>query len=619
MESYVILEESAGNPDTFGWMDEDYEDDQWLLAAPLPPAIGNMAVSPNNLHPRTIPYMNKISRSFEGIFVKRQSEASVEEWNKMLAGSASIMIQPNRKEVVEINAGELMTGFIKLAVSGGAGTIVKILQSEGYVQPKDPDATMFTLPKKADRLDTVNGHLDGFTDTYQVVGMGKMGKAEVYEPYWFRTFRFIQLEIQTAEEPLTIESFDYLETGYPLEVKTWVRTSDKSMPAIWDISERSLRRCVHETYEDCPFYEQLQYAMDTRSQILYTYMAAADDRLARQCFDDFRRSQRYDGMTNCSYPSYGANVIPGFSIYYIMMLYDHMMYFGDKSLIRSYLPTIDGILEFFNNHLTKGGIIDKVGGTIFDSAYWSFIDWTSQWDSTNGAPSATLLGPVTMESLLYSMGLEHAAQLARFVGREGIAVEYEERASLVRAAVRTYCMGSNGMLQDGPGVEDYSQHCQVFAILTDTIELEKGKENLLKTLQNKQDYAQCSVAMAFYLFRALEKCGLYEYTNELWNPWREMVKNNLTTCVEDPVGQRSDCHAWGSLALYELPAIILGVRPTKPGFEEMEVKPVMGHFDWAEGEVITPKGMVAVSWQRNGDKADLKYQVKDDPINLFLS
>jgi alpha-L-rhamnosidase len=605
-----ILEMASGNPDTFGWMESDYKDDHWLKAVNQGIFVGSKAVSPGNLHARTIPYMTKIPRKFEGIFVKRLSDALDVDWNRMLTGDNPITIQPSKKEVVEINAGELMTGFLKLSVSGGAGATIKILQSEGYVQPKDPNVPMFTLPKKEDRLDIVNGHLDGFTDTYQVAGLGRKGFPEIYEPFWFRTFRFIQLEILTAEEALTIEGFDYQETGYPLEVRTWVKTSDKSMEAIWDISERSLRRCMHETYEDCPFYEQLQYAMDTRSQILYTYMAAADDRLARKCFDDFRRSQRYDGMINCSYPSYGPNIIPGFSIYYIMMLHDHMMYFGDKGLIRSYMPTIDGILEYFNNNLTEKGIVGKIGDAIFQHAYWSFIDWTPQWDGTSGVPNATAHGSITMESLLYIMGLEHAAQLARYVGREGIAVEYEERALDVKNAIRTYCIGSNGMLQDGPGIEDYSQHCQVFAVLTGIVDQECARENLIKTLQNKQEYAQCSVAMAFYLYRALEKCNLYEYTNELWDQWRDMLKNNLTTCVEDPVGQRSDCHAWGALALYELPAVILGVRPTKPGFEELEVRPVPGHFEWAEGEVITPKGIVKVQWKKEGEKVVLDYQLR---------
>lgn len=603
------MEEAGGDPDTAGWMEEGYSDEDWQPAEDLGwEIIRKKAESPANLHARTIPYMKKVPGKFVGIQKIRTSGSGEAEWNRMLEGKGTITISSNSVEIVEINAGELMTGFLKLSLIGGKDAKIRILQSESYYireQTEESEALVF---QKRDRLDDKNGKLIGMTDTYKAAGYGKRGAAEVYEPFWFRTFRFIQLEVTTAGEPLCIESFDYQETGYPLEMKSRVKTSDETMQQIWDISERSLRRCMHETYIDCPFYEQLQYAMDARSQILYTYAVSADDRLARKCFDDFRRSQRYDGMISCCYPNVSSSVIPGFSIYYIMMLYDHMMYFGDKKLIRSYLPIIDRILDYFHSHRTLEGMVDKIGGILFRDKFWSFIDWTEQWNATSGVPAATLSGSVTMESLLYIMGLQYAAKISAFAGRKETAGEYLERARKVQEAVRNACTGKNGMLQDGPGIEEYSQHCQVFAILTDTVSPEQGKKNLQETMQNKQEYAQCSVAMAFYLFRALEKSGLYEYTNQLWDIWREMIKNHLTTCVEEPVTQRSDCHGWGALALYELPAVILGVRPTKPGFEEYEVKPMAGHFTWAEGEVITPKGMVKVRWKKKDGTMDIQYQ-----------
>lgn len=64
---------------------------------------------------------------------------------------------------------------------------------------------------------------------------------------------------------------------------------------------------------------------------------------------------------------------------------------------------------------------------------------------------------------------------------------------------------------------------------------------------------------------------------------------------------RSDCHAWGALALYELPSVILGVRPGKPGYEEIVVKPRTETVEWAKGTVTTPKGEVVVSWQKQTD------------------
>ncbi|MEH7098211.1 alpha-L-rhamnosidase C-terminal domain-containing protein [Neobacillus vireti] len=90
-----------------------------------------------------------------------------------------------------------------------------------------------------------------------------------------------------------------------------------------------------------------------------------------------------------------------------------------------------------------------------------------------------------------------------------------------------------------------------------------------------------------------------------------MVENNLTTCVEDHVNQRSDCHAWGALILYEIPAVVLGIRPVESGFSRIEISPMVGHFEWAEGEVITPKGMVKVSWRRNSEagKINLNYEL----------
>ena len=330
---------------------------------------------------------------------------------------------------------------------------------------------------------------------------------------------------------------------------------------------------------------------------------SADDRLARKCMDDFRRSMRENGMINCSYPNYESNIIPGFSIYYIMMLYDHMMYFGDSEFLRQHMEATNGILEFFDRNMDEHGLVGKVGGINGKGPYWSFIDWTIQWDATTGMPAAGNAGPITMESLLYIMGLTGAAKVMCYLGENRLAEDYFSRAEAVRSAVKKYCMDEEGMLRDGPGIAEYSQHCQVFAILMDTVSLENGKKNLRRTFGNGEKYTQCSVAMAFYLFRALEKVGLYAETKDVWTLWRNMVKNNMTTCVEAGVKERSDCHAWGALALYELPSVVLGVRPAAPGYAKIAINPQPGYLTWAKGEVITPRGNVKVAWklEKNGE------------------
>lgn len=602
----VIHEHTAGNPAVFGWRGIPYDDGHWQQAKPYIRKLVPEAVSPGNLKPRNIPYMYRKKGRFEEIISLRKSDHKKEEWTAFLKGERELMIPAYTEAVVELDAGEETTGYIKAAFSCGKNAEVSLLYSESYVQ--DGFAGPEHIPVKGDRMDKEKGHLNGYEDTYRVAGLGTEDEQETYEPYWFRTFRFLRLRIKTEEEPLTLHGLEYEETGYPLEVASSVRTSDKSLREIWEISERTLRRCMHETYEDCPFYEQLQYIMDARLQILYTYAVSADDRLARKCMDDLRRSQRYDGVLNCSYPNCNTNVIPGFSIYYILMVYDHMMYFGDRTLAAEHMPAIDQILHYFERHLTEEGYVEKVGGVNMEARFWSFIDWADEWNDTSGMPTAGLKGPLTMETLLYIYGLQHAGNLADFLGRKEEAKLYRGRAKKAQESVLQHCMGDNGMIQDGPGIEEYSQHCQVFALLTDTIDLESGKRNLLRTIE-EPGYVQCTVAMRFYLFRALEKTGLYACTDRYWDTWRNMVKLHCTTCVESEAYARSECHAWGSLILYELPSITLGVRPAAPGYKKVRIAPVAGYLSNASGIVKTPAGNIQVSWKIENGAFKIDYEV----------
>ena len=587
----LILENRKGQESDVCWKSADFDDSSWENA--VRDGSFSQQISPGNLCERPIPFLYRRQKRFaEPRLIC--GNVNAKELAEFLNGQREITVLPQQKLIFEANAGEEETGYLHLLLAGGKGGCVRILTSEGYVQEEMQEFS--GNPVKKNRLDRENGHLHGFTDTYYPAGNGKPERPEEYSPFWFRTFRFVRVEIEPGEEPLTILDLSYEETGYPLEVKTSAGADDPDFKAIWDISERTLRRCMHETYEDCPFYEQLQYIMDSRSQILYTYAVSADDRLARKCMEDLRRSQRYDGLLNSCHPNYEANVIPGFSIYYILMLYDHMMYFADKEFVRSHIPSVDRILQFFHENLTKEGYVGKIGGLNGRDHFWSFIDWAPQWKRTSGVPAATLHGAITMESLLYIYGLQTASRLADFVGLTDLTGEYKRESEQVQKAVRENMTGERHMLTDGPGIEEYSQHTQVFAVLTDTVDAKEGRRSLLETVQNSEEYAQCSVAMAFYLYRALEKADLYEYTREYWGIWRRMLKKNASTCIEDEVRERSDCHAWGALLLYELPAVILGVRME---YGQVLVRPVSGYLHEAEGRVITPKGDVYVHWQKD--------------------
>ena len=114
-------------------------------------------------------------------------------------------------------------------------------------------------------------------------------------------------------------------------------------------------------------------------------------------------------------------------------------------------------------------------------------------------------------------------------------------------------------------------------MLNDLISEEQGCSNLKKTF-GVQGIPQCSVSMSFYLLLALQKTGMLDAADKMWDMWRKMLENNMTTCVENYTDERSDCHAWGAVILYALPAVYLGILPTKPGFAEYGQKKDLGRL-----------------------------------------
>ena len=57
---------------------------------------------------------------------------------------------------------------------------------------------------------------------------------------------------------------------------------------------------------------------------------------------------------------------------------------------------------------------------------------------------------------------------------------------------------------------------------------------------------------------------------------------------------KSLCHAWGASPIYLLGKYYLGVKPTKPGYEEYSVAPCLGGLKWMEGTVPTPYGNIHI-------------------------
>lgn len=608
-DSYALVHESWMSTGWLGGMEHvngmaalagaeqiTYEDAGWDQAVCSCKPMNNYGIlTAFPLTARPIPMLFETPAVFTGT-VRSSLEAGA-------AAALPVGIIPGQAGWLELDAGELTTGYVSVAFIGGSGATVRIRYAECY-ESRTADGKR--LKGLRDDWATEGQMLHGDADTYLVSGHGTEADAEWYEPFWFRTFRYVRLEWTAAHEPLVISRVDYRETGYPLKVTADFRCSAPELAALWEISVRTLRRCMHETYEDCPYYEQLQYTMDTALQALFTYSISGDDRLARKAIHDYHCSRLPDGMLQSRFPSVEPQVIPGFSLYWIGMLHAHYQFFGDAELVKMYLSTVDGVLEWFRRLMGAEGLVEPAS-----PHYWSFIDWVAEWPG--GVPPANTQGPMAVHSLLFAVALQQAAELNLAAGRTSVAEEYRTLSSGLNEAVRRACWSEERQLfRDGPAVHEYSQHTQLWSVLSGLMSGDAAKRLMRQTLNDKS-LAQASYPMIHFLFRAASAAGLYDESYALWRAWHKMVGLHLTTWAESPTGSRSDCHAWGALPLYEFPAEVLGIKPGAPGFASIRIEPRPGPLMWAEGTAVTAQGPVQVRWERT--EGVFRIQVKG-PANI---
>jgi alpha-L-rhamnosidase len=605
-----------GNLIPYHWLEIDYDDKDWehcVVYHLVDTTTG--VLEPWQLTEREIPLLHEEEKDFLRVTHTENILEPVEQVIESFSykNQKELVLNPMQNYVLDIDAGELSTGFVMLAVSGGVGSTVNMLCAECY------EYEPIEIPwqrNKGRRDDAKAGRLYGDSDRYVVSGNGDRSKRqfEQYEPFLFRTFRFIRLEIIVKDDPLTIHSFHYRDTGYPLNAKAEFRCSDSSLNSLWDVSLTTLKRCMHESYEDCPYYEQFQYVMDTYLQTLFTYNISGDDRMARKAIYDFHSSLLPQGLIQSRFPSIEPQIIPGFTIYWIIMVHDHFQYFHDIEMIRRYSPTIDAVLGWFDRHLNSDGLVDGI-----PQEYWQFVDWVSEWRNRRGVPSAAQSGPLTVYNLMYSLALQKSAELNKLIGRDCIAQEYLLRSQAVNASVLKNCWSHEMQLfRDGPNSETYSEHAQIWAVLAHAVTGDTAHRLIKDTLENKH-LAKVSYAMTFFLFRALEKTGLYHTGYDLWEPWRKMIQMNLTTWAEDTVTQRSDCHAWGALPLYEFTAEVLGVKPSEDSQDPITISPKPGVLSWAKGVVVTSYGPIHIQWQRTPEEFKLSiHNPFEIPLRIIL-
>jgi len=500
---------------------------------------------------------------------------------------------PNRVEVpahshvqLLLDNGVLTNAYMNLNFSGGKGATMMLTYSESGL-------TDLQSQHKVNRDETDNLHFVGRRDS--LIGNG--ADNQQFTTLEWRTYRYVTLNIHTADEPLVINDIEGTFTGYPFQLKAGIE-GDKELERIFETGWRTARLCAVETYMDCPYYEQLQYLGDTRIQALITLYNTGDLTLVRNYLVQSDRSRNSEGVTQSRYPSAEAQYIQPYALSYIYAMHDYLMYADDRATLADLLPGAEGILHYFGRYQLSDGRVSHLPG-------WNFSDWVEAPGWNNGVCLAGKDGCSSLMDMQLLLAYQMMIDLEQAFGHTESAQDYARKAKqLAQAIEKNYWNEERGLYSNRAEHDFYSQHAGALALLCGLKQGEEAKQ-MGERLLNDETLGPCSVYYKYYLHEALVKAGLGEQYLQWLDIWRQNLAMGLTTWAETSNLQttRSDCHAWGASPNIELLRTVLGIDSDAAGFVKVRITPRLSGLKADKkgvrhiaGRMPHPQGEIAVDY-----------------------
>jgi alpha-L-rhamnosidase len=572
----------------WGWQTPGFDDSAWQPAQ----AISNgsprdSSDGPNRwmLVPRTIPPMEE--RPERIVKLRKADGATPPEG---FPGQAVRWTVPAHTRVrLLLDQTHLTTAYPELTVSGGKGAQISLGYAEALILPGRG-------LNKGNRNEIEGKQFIGYRDVFVADG----GAARLYRPLWWRTWRYLEMTVETEDQPLSIDDLRGVFSGYPFERKARFDGGSPEFDRILDTGWRTARLCAHESYMDCPYYEQLQYVGDTRIQALVSMYMTGDARLVRNAISQLNDSRTPEGATYSRAPSRLQQYIPPFSLWWIGMVHDYWMYQNEPAFVRDMLPGVRSVLQFYAKYQKPGGSLGRV-------PWWNFVDWVSSWPS--GVPPAEADGSTAPIDLQLLLAYDWAADLEDALGNKALAADNRRAAGELRGSIRSlYWDSAKQLFADTPKKATYSQHANVLAILAGVVQGAEASALMHRVLDDRS-LTPTSIYFRHYLFSALNKVGEGDRYLDLLGDWRQMLSIGLSTWAEKGDPTRSDCHAWTASPNYELFHTVLGIDSAAPGFRRVLIRPFPGKLARVSGAIPHPQGEIRVSLEQQGGKWNIQVQL----------
>ncbi len=511
----------------------------------------------------------------------KDAKPVVDNADTVVKGDGAVTVQPNADGDVELcyDLGEQNVGHWQFEIEGEAGLTVDLSGVE-YITP--------------------NGrvqHTERYRNTMRYVC--KEG-VNTYTSLMRRSGRFIFMTLRNQTKPATLRGFRLVESTYPVQPIGQFACSDPRLGKIWDISARTLKLCMEDTFTDCPLYEQTHWVGDARNESVFGYTAFGADDLAKRCIKLTAHSLDHYPITLCQTPSTWQILLPAWSFLWGISVWDNYVYSGDRDFLEWAYPYM------VKNLRGAAQFSDSRG--LFSGPFWNMFDWSGIDDGHNTVIHCSMFAIGACDAAIKSAAVLKNNKDLVWLGDyrkqllDGINKLWDDQKGAYPDSVH----------EDGKASEKTSLHTGFLGLLYDIVP-DDYRARVLDWVMNppKGVTPVGSPFAIMYLFDALEKMGKSdEIIKAIYRDYQPMLDMDATTVWETfargTTGSkgfptRSHCHAWSSAPVTFLNRIILGILPDAIGGAKYRISPRLNGLDWAKGVSAGIKGPVEVEWKRVGD------------------
>ncbi|MBQ3047300.1 MAG: hypothetical protein IJD54_04550 [Clostridia bacterium] len=349
--------------------------------------------------------------------------------------------------------------------------------------------------------------------------------------------RYIEVH---CEKELQINYVGVRAAYYPVTLKK-NKFKDELDRKIYDVSVETLRLCMHEHYEDCPWREQALYCMDSRNQMLAGYYAYNGFDYQRYNLVLISKGLRKDGLLTICYPSGLDLPIPSFSLAYFLQVYEYVQYSGDKGILDEIGNTLHTVMNTFKAAIDKTGLIPR-----FPQPFWNFYEWNE-----GGNRGCVPKGEENNKQYDLNLNCMFVFVARKYDELFGFNNDYTDHLNAIR---KTFYL-------EDRGVYKLSTDDQLCSQLGNSLAILAGLEvaGLKAKIVEDKSLVEATLSMRAFLYDAL-LLGGDEYKEFVLKDIRERYKKMLdcgaTSFWETEKGEAdfdgagSLCHGWSAMPIY---------------------------------------------------------------------